>query len=120
MGLRRGRLGPVPHGSRDPGAIGRPDADLLAATLAALRQTLGVTGDPVLVNVVRWPGAVPLYAPGHLGRVGAIGREAAAVPGLHLAGNYAGGVSVNDAVRRGAAVAASIIGDGVSPPAGRG
>ena len=97
-------------GSRDPAAIDRPDDQLLAATRDALRRTLGVTGDPVLVDVVRWRGAVPLYAPGHLARVAGVERHASAVPGLHLAGNYAGGVSVNDAVRRGAGVASRLVG----------
>ena len=95
-------------GTRDPAAIDRPNGDLIERTTAALRGILGVRGDPALVDLVRWPDAVPLYAPGHVGRVEAIRRAAAALPGLHLLGNYLSGVSVNDVVRRAAEVADSV------------
>ena len=95
-------------GTRDPAAIHRPDGELIDRTTAALREILGVCGGPALVDLVRWPDAVPLYAPGHVGRVETIRRAAAAVPGLHLLGNYLAGVSVNDVVRRAAEVADSV------------
>lgn len=95
-------------GTRDPAAIDRPDDELVDRTTAALRGILGINADPVLVDLVRWPGAVPLYAPGHVGRAESIRRDAGEVPGLHLLGNYLAGVSVNDVVRRAAEVADAV------------
>lgn len=59
--------------------------------------------------VQRWTNVIPRYAPGHDRRMAqlAAGCERH-LPGLHLAGSYIGGVSVDDRIRMGAEVASAV------------
>lgn len=84
----------------------REDTDLLVErVLADLRQLLGVRGEPVFVQHVFWPRAIPQYAVGHQAVKDAADRAEALNPGLYLAGNYRHGVSVGDCVATGQQVA---------------
>ena len=71
----------------------------------AVRDLLGVTGEPVLARVHRQRRAMPQYAPGHLARVAAIERRLPALAGLHLAGAAYRGVGIPDCIRSGEAAA---------------
>lgn len=65
---------------------------------------------PVFARVLRWDGVIPRYAPGHRDRMTNVERELAArAPGLSLAGSYTGGVSVEQVIARGRAVARAIL-----------
>ena len=57
------------------------------------------------MRVSRWPASMPQYRVGHLARVDAIERRAAALPGLHLTGAAYRGVGIADCVRSGEAAA---------------
>ncbi|MEK7715786.1 MAG: protoporphyrinogen oxidase, partial [candidate division NC10 bacterium] len=81
------------------------DAALVARCRDELRQAMGVTAEPVLVRVYRWPAAMPQYHVGHLARVEAIERCVAALPGLGLAGGAYRGVGIADCVRSAEAAA---------------
>jgi protoporphyrinogen/coproporphyrinogen III oxidase len=71
-----------------------------------LGRALGITGAPVFRQLRRWPRAIPQYELGH-GRFVALAADLeGAMPGLYLAGNWLGGVSVSDSIARGADVAA--------------
>ena len=105
-------------GALNEGALDSDDATLIATTRAELREALGVTAEPLLTRVHRWPKAMPQYHVGHLGRVGAIERCAAALPGLHLAGGAYRGVGIADCVRSGEAAAERALG-GSPPPSDR-
>ncbi|MHC4217830.1 MAG: protoporphyrinogen oxidase [Planctomycetota bacterium] len=88
-------------GPRDPGAAERPDAELLATANRTLRNLLGIGADPVLIDVCRWPTSIPQYRPGHTEHIDRVCLALNDAPGLHLAGNYLRGVSINDCVREG-------------------
>ena len=61
---------------------------------------------PRVALVHAWRDVIPQYAVGHARRLAAAERElAAALPGLLLAGSYVGGVSVEDRIAHGRAVA---------------
>ena len=105
-------------GALNEGALDSDDATLIATARAELREALGVTAEPLLARVHRWPKAMPQYHVGHLGRVGAIERCAAALPGLHLAGGAYRGVGIADCVRSGEAAAERALG-GSPPPSDR-
>jgi oxygen-dependent protoporphyrinogen oxidase len=80
--LLRGFVG----GVRDPGAL-ELDDDALAATVSReMAGPLALSAEPVLRRVYRWPRATPQLEVGQLGRVAAIERELAALPGVFLAG----------------------------------
>ena len=90
------------------------DEDRIATTLIdELRGPLSLRGEPAYVLVRRWPRAIPQYEVGHGRFVDRAQEIEKALPGLHLGGNYLGGVSVPDCIRNGTALAAEI-GDAVS------
>lgn len=63
----------------------------------------------VASRVQRWTNVIPRYAPGHSAEMASLlARVERALPGLHLAGSYIGGVSVDDRVRAGAETAERI------------
>jgi oxygen-dependent protoporphyrinogen oxidase len=86
------------------------DAALVARARRELAEALGVAAEPRLVRVSRWPASMPQYRVGHLARVDAIERRAAALPGLYLAGAAYRGVGIADCVRSGEAAAEAALG----------
>jgi oxygen-dependent protoporphyrinogen oxidase len=86
------------------------DDTLGRAVHAELKLAMGVTGDPVFRQVVRWPAAIPQYVLGHNERVARMEALAAAHPGLFLAGNAYRGVAMADCVEQGGKVAAAVAG----------
>ncbi|MFN0244966.1 MAG: protoporphyrinogen oxidase [Planctomycetota bacterium] len=87
------------------------DADLALLARAELARALRAPRTPdALVSIVRgWTDVLPKYAPGHADRMNTL-LEATrrTLPGLHLAGNCFGGVSVDQVIARGRTVAAEI------------
>jgi oxygen-dependent protoporphyrinogen oxidase len=92
-------------GALNADALREDDAVLIARARRELGEALGVTAEPVLVRVSRWPASMPQYRVGHLARVDAIERRAAGLPGLQLAGAAYRGVGIADCVRAGEAAA---------------
>jgi protoporphyrinogen/coproporphyrinogen III oxidase len=86
------------------------DSALVTMTRDELRQALGITAEPVLTRVVRWPKAMPQYHVGHGARVETIERDVVALPGLHLAGGAYRGVGIADCVRSGETAAERALG----------
>ena len=77
------------------------DDDMIAAARDEFRDLLGVTTAPGMIEVQRWPAAMPQYAVGHLDRVAKIEEIAAHIPNLFLAGAAYRGVGVPDCVHSG-------------------
>jgi oxygen-dependent protoporphyrinogen oxidase len=99
-------------GALDPEAASWEDDRLLARVLAELRPLLGVTGEPRLVQIDRWHGAMPQYTVGHVGRLARIRDLVAAHRGLTLAGAAYEGVGIPQVIASGQAAAAAIVGGG--------
>jgi oxygen-dependent protoporphyrinogen oxidase len=93
-------------GARDPQALERSDAELIATSLAALRPLLGIAGDPLLTRVYRWDRGNAQHEVGHLARMTAIDRALARHPGLFLTGSGFRGAGIPDCVADGRRVAA--------------
>lgn len=70
------------------------DEELVAWSLADLRDAVGVTAAPVDTHVQRWGGGLPQYAVGHLDRVAGIRDAVAGVPGLAVCGAAYDGVGI--------------------------
>jgi protoporphyrinogen/coproporphyrinogen III oxidase len=97
------------------GGAGRPDIvdwsddRLLSAVRKELRCSLGISAPPTSEQIIRWPMAIPQYRLGHLQKVATIEKLASSLPGLFLAGNPYGGVSLNDCTERASVVANQIV-----------
>ena len=99
-------------GARDPQALERSDAELIATSLAALRPLLGIEHEPLLTRVYRWDRGNAQHEVGHLDRMAAIDRALTRHPGLFLTGSGFRGVGIPDCVadgRRTAAAAAAFL-----------
>lgn len=95
-------------GSRDPDAFDLSDETLLHLARNAQLQAFGVTHEDQLPcdfhAVVRWREAIPQYRVGHRKRMStAMQQLERQFPGVALAGNYLGGISLNDAAASGTA-----------------
>ena len=95
-------------GARDPQALDRPDKELVALSLAALRPLIGLSGDPLFSRVYRWERANAQHEVGHLERMAAIDRALARHPGLFVTGSGFRGVGIPDCVADGRKTGAQV------------
>jgi oxygen-dependent protoporphyrinogen oxidase len=96
-------------GARDPGALARPDRELIDLSLDAIRPLLRITGAPVLSRVYRWERANAQHEVGHLQRMAAIDGLLARHPGLFVTGSGFRGTGIPDCVADGRATAGQVI-----------
>ncbi len=92
-------------GARNPEVYLRENDDLIARVIEDLKPLLGISGEPEFAHVTRWPRAIPQYTLGHLERLARIDQAASALPDLHLAGNWRGGIAVGDCIDNALALA---------------
>jgi oxygen-dependent protoporphyrinogen oxidase len=85
-------------GAHDPDAVSMDDAALVSVARTDLGRVLGVTAEPSLARVYRWPNAGALHLVGHLSRVEAIERRLGAHGGLFVAGSGFRSVGIPDCV----------------------
>jgi oxygen-dependent protoporphyrinogen oxidase len=84
------------------------DDDLGRVVHTEMKHVMGVTGEPVFREIVRWPRAIPQYVVGHPDRLARIDARAADLPGLFLGGNAYRGIALNDCSRQGATIASRV------------
>ncbi len=77
------------------------DEALRALVRAELRAVHGITSEPALWRIYRWPRGMPQYTVGHPARLARIERRVAALPGLALAGASYRGVGIPDCIASG-------------------
>jgi len=97
--LMRGFLG----GAHDPNVLQQDDPALVRAVLDELVPLLGISGDPLLTRVYRWPRASAQHEVGHLTRMAAIDARLAAYRGLFVTGSGFRGSGIPDCVADGRA-----------------
>ena len=95
-------------GSRAPQMVNWEQEMLVAAVCRDLRPIIGLKGEPEWFHVDRHRQALPLYHGDYQRRLATIGWRLQRLPGLHLAANYRGGVSVRDRILCGARLAEEI------------
>ncbi len=96
-------------GARNEAVAGMGNAALIAQVTADLRGLLGITGEPHLMRVSRWPRAIPQYELGHLERIARIEAALARLPGLHTRANWRDGISVADCITNAHAFAQRLV-----------
>lgn len=97
-------------GRTDPELAGWDEDQIAATMIAELRGPLKLRGEPAFRLVRRWPRAIPQYELGHGHFVERAREIERSLPGLRLAGNFLGGISVPDCIRNATALAEEIIG----------
>jgi oxygen-dependent protoporphyrinogen oxidase len=95
-------------GARAEALAEQSESDLEQMVREELRITMGITAQPILSKVYRWPQANPQYDVGHRERMEQIEQAVAALPGLHLAGAAYHGPGIPDCIQSGHKVAQHI------------
>ncbi len=95
-------------GARDPTALERSDAELVALSLEAIGPLLGLRGEPLFSRIYRWERANAQHEVGHLARIAAIEGALARHPGLFVTGSGFRGVGIPDCVADGRATARQV------------
>ena len=81
------------------------DEELAEIALSELHDLLGIHGQPLIVDVARWPLSMPQYHVGHLNRVARIEALSQGHPAFALAGNAYRGVGIPQCIASGKAAA---------------
>lgn len=92
-------------GMRNPDQARRPSQALFEDVHGDLEQLLSIRGRPVFQRHVFWEKSIPQYNLGYGEVLNAIERLETSFPGLFMAGNYRGGISVGNAAESGSQAA---------------
>jgi oxygen-dependent protoporphyrinogen oxidase len=103
-------------GARKPELALLPETQLVELARAELHQILGITAQPVFVQVFQWPRAICQYTVGHRERLQQVEAHLSALPGLFLTGNSYRGVALNDCTQNAVSTADAVTGY-LAPPA---
>lgn len=95
-------------GRRQPENATWEDDQLVGAVREELRDLMGLEPPPDEAIVHRWSHAIPQYTVGHGDFVRRIEAFEESQPGLYLAGNYRGGISLGDCVTNAQTMSARI------------
>jgi oxygen-dependent protoporphyrinogen oxidase len=90
------------------------EATLAEIACEELRSMMGISAQPVLTQVYRWPKGNAQYTVGHQERVAEMDRLATRHRGLYLAGSAYHGVGIPDCIQDGARVARELV-DQIGP-----
>lgn len=104
--LLRGFVG----GTSDPEVLAHNDDQLISTVVAELSSLLGITGEPHLVRVFRWPRATPQYIVGHHSRLQAIEARLAGLAGVYVTGSGYRGTGIPDCIADARATAVQALG----------
>jgi oxygen-dependent protoporphyrinogen oxidase len=96
-------------GARHPEIVEWSDEKVVDRTVASLESILGVTAPPEHISIKRHLKALPLYHGNYAGRLKSINSQLSNRPGLHIAANYMGGVSVRDRILQGQLISNKIV-----------
>lgn len=89
--------------------LGPAESDPARAAHDALRQVLGIAGDPLWSRAFTWPRGLPRYSPGHDHAIAGVRSRLADLGALVLAGAGYDGAGVSACVRSGLTAARQIL-----------
>jgi len=81
-------------GACQPELVDLPDEEIETLVSEELNELLGLAGQPIFREIIRWRGAMPQYHVGHLDLVEKIESQTAELDNLELAGNAYRGVGI--------------------------
>lgn len=88
-------------GSRTPEHGRMSDSAMKASAMDELRRLLGIEGNPVFSNILRWEKAIPQINIGYSSILEQIEKCERKYSGIHFAGNYRGGIALGDCILNG-------------------
>ena len=74
------------------------DQNVVKTVCNEVRQQLGISADPILTRMSRWPESIPQYRVGHRQTVERIFAALKDFPGLYLTGNAYNGTGIPDCI----------------------
>lgn len=89
-------------GSRTPDNAKMSDSAMKASVMDELRRLLEIEGNPTFSHITRWQKAIPQLNLGYNTVLEQMELCERKFPGIHLAGNFRGGISVGDCITSGA------------------
>ena len=95
-------------GATNHGILQKPAEELASLVHKEITPILGISKDPVFLNVTVWPRAIPQYNLGHKARLAEIEKLRLSFPGLYLAGSYLNGPAIGTCVEQALKVADEI------------
>jgi len=96
-------------GALQPELLDLPDAEIIGLAQRELSDLLGIRGEPLHMDLVRWQQKMPQYHVGHVQLVDRIESLAAQHQGLELAGNAYRGVGIPQCVQSGDSAARRLV-----------
>jgi oxygen-dependent protoporphyrinogen oxidase len=75
------------------------DDRIEALTLEELKSIMQVSGKPVYLKLIRWQKSIPQYELGYQQKIDTLAQFEERQPGIILAGNYRGSISVGNSVK---------------------
>jgi len=96
-------------GARNPDMAEKSEAEIRDILLLAVAEILGITGEPLLVSVSRWPRTMPQFHLGHLERIAKIEEILQKFPTLAVAGNAFTGVGIPHCIHSGEQAAEKVV-----------
>ena len=87
-------------GAHDQVAVTEPEEALVRQCRVDLEDAMGITAEPELVRVYRWPLGIGQYTVGHQARLDTIHERLAEHPGLWVAGSSYYGVAMNACIEK--------------------
>lgn len=88
-------------GARNQHLVELDDKELLQLVREELADILGVTKEPYLYRIYRWPRGMPQYVLGHLERLARVEERLRDFPGLYIVGGSYRGVGIPDCINAG-------------------
>lgn len=88
-------------GGRQPELADKESSELLNIVQEELADLIGLKGEPVFKDHIYWTNSIPQYETGYDEIHSIIDLIEKKNPGLHIAGNFKGGISVPDCIKNG-------------------
>ena len=95
-------------GGRQPEIAAEDSGRLLEIVKEELAELIGLTAEPVFKDHIFWPKSIPQYQQGYSSVLEIFENIEKRNPGLHIAGNYRGGISLPDCIKNGLALAGKL------------
>lgn len=96
--------------SEDQESVNLPDDQLIAAVRKDIRETMGITAEPIFTEITRLDHSMPQYPVGHIDRMNSLrARLQKELPGIWVTGAAFDGVGLPDCIRQGKEAAAEML-----------